>query len=138
MGLDQYGFTRQSKPTQLALTGTVVMEPASDTELTVEQQSTEIAYWRKHPNLQGFMAILWKERNPSDTDDDFNCQELVLTTEDLDRIEFCVVNRCLPATQGFFFGSDRDEEYRDTDIEFIDKARTAIAEGLEVYYYPSW
>jgi hypothetical protein len=122
MGLDQYGFTRQGK--------------LSNEEST--ENPVEIAYWRKHSSLQGFMENLWRERNPDNTDD-FNVEVLVLTLDDLEYLEFCVIHRVLPETKGYFFGSvDRSDDYRDQDMDFITDARNAIANGLEVFYYPHW
>ena len=73
----------------------------------------EIAYWRKHPNLHGWMAQLWlkREGNELREADNFNGIEMELTAEDLDDLELAVKKRQLPATSGFFFGSDADKHY---------------------------
>jgi hypothetical protein len=95
----------------------------------------EIAYWRKHPNLHGWMHKLWNEKGHSG---DFNGDELELTFEDLDRLEYVVKHRELPGTSGFFFGTDADDHYRDQDLEFIRMARSEITQGMKVFYNSSW
>jgi hypothetical protein len=101
----------------------------------------EIAYWRKHPNLQGWMESLWESKgrpNAHKDDDSFNCVELELTKEDLDNLETAVTNASLPDTVGFFFGSNSDVEYGRQDLEFIQKAREALDSGLTVVYDSWW
>jgi hypothetical protein len=36
---------------------------------TSESNSRELAYWRKHPNLHGWMHQLWRSKNPDLTVD---------------------------------------------------------------------
>jgi hypothetical protein len=95
----------------------------------------EIAYWRKHPNLHGWMHKLWNEKGHSG---DFNGDELELTWEDLDRLEYVVKHQELPGTSGFFFGNDADDYYRDQDLKFINEARAEITRGWRVFYNSSW
>jgi hypothetical protein len=95
----------------------------------------EIAYWRKHPNLHGWMHKLWNEKGHSG---DFNGDELELTFEDLDRLEYVVKHKELPGTSGFFFGNDSDDHYRDQDLEFIRQARSELTQGMRVFYNSSW
>ena len=95
----------------------------------------EIAYWRKHPNLHGWMQRLWESQG---NDGDFNGDELELTWADLDELEQAVTHGQLPATGGFFFGKDSDEHYRAQDLEFIKNARAELFLGLKVFYNSSW
>jgi len=99
----------------------------------------EISYWRKHPNLHGWMEQLWRERNadPS-TDPVFNGIELELTWEDLDALEQDINSRELPETTGFFFGENSDNYYLAQDLEFIKQARAELFTGLKVFYNSSW
>ena len=106
----------------------------------------EIAYWRKHPNLHGWMEQLWirklatdgKTPGESDFGSTFNGVELELTWEDLDVLEKDVMKRKLPATKGFFFGDPSDQYYYDQDLEFIRNAKAEIFSGLKVFYNSSW
>ncbi|MFM9151724.1 MAG: phosphoglycerate kinase [Candidatus Planktophila sp.] len=105
---------------------------------------TEIAYWRKHPNLQGWMENLWESKGrPGDRHEDnmlgdFNCIPLELTMEDLDSLEQALDSNSLPETQGFFFGSNSDDMYRQQDVEFIAAARNALDNGSKVVYDSWW
>jgi len=100
----------------------------------------EIAYWRKHPNLHGWMARLWlaRENNALQETDNFNGIELELTAEDLDNLELAVKNKQLPSTSGFFFGNEADDYYRESDLKFIQMARAEMFLGLKVFYNSSW
>jgi hypothetical protein len=99
------------------------------------EKPREIAYWRKHPNLHGWMHKLWNERG---FNGDFNGDELELTFEDLDRLEYVVKHKELPGTTGFFFGNDSDDHYRADDLEFIKQARSELTQGMRVFYNSSW
>jgi hypothetical protein len=116
MGLDMYAYT------------------ASKAEADWDSHR-EIAYWRKHPNLHGWMKQLWESRGNAGM---FNGNEIELTWEDLDRLEQTVKQKALPSTQGFFFGDDSAVYYHDKDLEFIKNARADLFLGLKVFYNSSW
>ena len=97
----------------------------------------EICYWRKHPNLHGWMEQLWIEKSDA-RNEDFNGVELELTWEDLERLERDILARDLPDTSGFFFGSDSDDYYREQDLKFIKDAKAELFCGLKVFYNSSW
>lgn len=109
-------------------------------------EKKELAYWRKHPNLQGWMESLWEAKgrpNVPDEDDpnglsQFNCIPLELNREDLDDLEDAVRGSGLPETCGFFFGDDSDDYYKRQDLDFIQKARKALDKGLTVVYDSWW
>lgn len=97
----------------------------------------EIAYWRKHPNLHGWMRQLWESRGNTG---DFNGDELELSWQDLDRLEHDITHGRVAdiGEQGFFFGNPSDDDYREQDLEFIRKARAELFLGLRVFYNSSW
>lgn len=102
---------------------------------------TEICYWRKHPNLQGWMENLWESKgkpNAHEDSDDFNCVPVELTKEDLDSLEQSLESNNLPETTGFFFGKNSDNVYRQQDVEFIHAARMALDNGMTVVYDSWW
>ena len=96
----------------------------------------ELAYWRKHPNLHGWMEQLAKSKNLEYGS--FNGVELELTWEDLAALEQAIQHRQLPQTEGFFFGRDADELYYQDDLAFVKNARTELFLGLKVFYNSSW
>ena len=95
----------------------------------------EIAYWRKHPNLHGWMHRLWESQGNSG---DFNGDELELTWDDLEQLEQDIRNNNLPSTTGFFFGDERDDEYREQDLQFVRDAKAEVFLGSKVFYNSSW
>jgi hypothetical protein len=138
MGLDQYAYAA-AKAGQQDQYYEDENYDKDDSDPTKISPPREIAYWRKHPNLQGWMEQLWLERNPGgDEHTSFNGVELELTWEDLERLELDVISGTLPKTTGFFFGDDSDEYYREQDLDFIKKAKTEIFVGLKVFYNSSW
>ena len=124
MGLDMYAFTTNFKP-----------KTPVDFRIADDVATKELYYWRKHPNLHGWMEQLY--RSKGGVNSDFNGDTVTLTLADLDALEAAVRENQLPETTGFFFGESRPEE-RDGDFEFIDKARAAIVQGLTVYYDSWW
>jgi hypothetical protein len=104
-------------------------------------EKKDIAYWRKHPNLQGWMAQLWESKgcpNKHKDFDDFNTVPLELTANDLDSLEHDITNSHLPDTVGFFFGKSSDDHYKEQDLEFIRQARQALDNGQTVVYDSWW
>ena len=98
----------------------------------------EIAYWRKHPNLHGWMEQLWRSKTPDASKDRFNGVELELTWDDIDLLENDILNNQLPSTTGFFFGDPADDYYKQKDLEFVKNARAELFMGLRVFYNSSW
>lgn len=107
----------------------------------------EIAYWRKHPNLHGFIVSGF-------ADGVDECQRIHLDKDDLHNIIVALKNDAIygePVT-GFFFGrsyfpGEKDEfgsyeEQKAYDIEVFTKARDwLLTEGKEwrsVVYQASW
>ena len=140
MGLDQYAYVAMKAGAQAEHYDdkNYAKDDADPSKL---QQPRELAYWRKHPNLHGWMERLWLEKNPEYQDNSdamFNGVELELTWEDLDLLEYAVKQRMLPPTQGFFFGDDSDKHYQAQDLKFIRDARAELFMGLKVFYNSSW
>ena len=123
MGLDQYATARRGAA------------HTDDNGYTCYEDSIELAYWRKHPNLQGWMEDLWREKG---NDGEFNCVDVELTLEDLDALEASLDDEALPETAGFFFGGNADDHYAEQDREFIREARAAIKQGYTVVYSSWW
>ena len=123
MGLDQYGLARRGEP------------KTDDEGFTYYEDSMELAYWRKHPNLQGWMEDLYHEKGG---EEEFNCVDLELTLEDLEALEESLDEEALPETVGFFFGADSSDHYAEADREFIREARAAIKQGYTVIYSSWW
>jgi hypothetical protein len=138
MGLDMYAYAIDEKPaTEVDFTPperNEAFEAWAESGYD-EAKAPYLHYWRKHPDLHGWMEQLYREKGGKDPD--FNGNTLVLTPEDLTRLEQALLIHDLPHTEGFFFGASAREDL-EGDLEFLEKACAAIAQGKTVYYDSSW
>ena len=131
MGLDQYAY--------------IASKAGTDYD---DDSRQEISYWRKHPNLQGWMEQLWFEKlkangvppEMADWDGGFNGIELELTWEDVDRLEKDIKSGVVAKlhTQGFFFGNPSDDVYYEQDLQFCVDAKAELFLKRKVFYNSSW
>ena len=139
MGLDQYATARKGEPRTVKSEYTYTDHDGNEHEGVDEylewDDSIELATWRKHPNLQGWMENLWHEKGG---EGEFTCVDLELTLNDLNALEATLDEEELPETVGFFFGSNADDHYAEADREFIVQARAAIKQGYKVIYSSWW
>jgi hypothetical protein len=119
MGLDMYAFAAATKLT-------------TPVDFAEPPDAVEFHYWRKHPNLHGWMQRLYEARGGGNAD--FNCSPLVLDMDDLDALKATIRHHRLPETSGFFFGVSLDGEEKG-DLAFVAKARALIRDGKTVLYY---
>ena len=115
MGLDQYAY-------KISFSDNV-------------EERTTIQTWRKHPNLQGWIENLWRERGG---EGEFNCEDVELSEIDLLKLQDDVMKFLLPETTGFFYGESCDKENMTTDLQFIDDALKNIKNGYRVVYDSWW
>ena len=121
MGLDMFAYkTKEPLPAEVAF-------EVKDAE--------EIHYWRKHPNLHGWMEQLYRLKGGEEAS--FNVVNLELTSDDLDQLEQAIIRKTLPFTAGFFFGESDGSEVED-DLAFIAEARDALEAGYSVFYSSWW
>ena len=149
MGLDQYAGTMREKVYEYT---------------TLEGEKKEERYqmagpfeWRKHARLQEFMNTLYMERNKLKSkweQDKINDGEYVWNPiswhqiehleDDIDKLEEAIHNGYSRyfCDGGFFWGHEFQEEaakdYKEKDLEFVDFAREALADGETVIYECSW
>lgn len=82
----------------------------------VNSMEVQLGYWRKHPNLHGFIVNTFANGND-------DCKEIELEADALKQIIVAVKDRKLPETSGFFFGkSDDSDEARKKDIKILTDA----------------
>ena len=128
MGLDQFAYTAAKE---------------------AKSAARELAYWRKHPNLHGWMEQLWLRKSAHQLDENveydessktFNGVELELTWDDLTQLEQDILSGNMASLQtvGFFFGNASDDYYKEQDLEFVRQAKAEIFSGLRVFYNSSW
>ena len=103
----------------------------------VKAEIYELGYWRKHPNLHGYIVQTF-------ADGIDECQEIPIDEERLLQLMDAVRAKELPHTTGFFFGvSDGTEEEIKQDIEILESALEWLRvkeEGIwrTVSYRASW
>jgi len=137
MGLDMHAYRMKFTPTkEVDFTDEIYGKDVNgviDYEI-INVELQEIAYWRKHPDLHGWMENLYREKGGREQS--FNGDLMVLTLADLDRLEEDILRKNLPKTSGFFFGESGEISLK--DLEFVLEARKAIQEGDTVFYDSSW
>lgn len=121
MGLDMYACS--------------TAENISAVDFREPKDAEGIFYWRKHPNLHGWMEALYKKKGGKEPD--FNLVGVRLDSSDLDLLEKVVRADMLPHTSGFFFGVSKPED-KDRTLEFVRLARAVVASGKRVYYHAWW
>jgi len=130
MGLDMYLSGRK---TPLGFKGNKQEQDG----FVVSEIVLDIGYWRKHPNLHGYIVETF-------ADGVDECQKIVLSNDDLKQIIATIKANELPETEGFFFGtSEEGEEQRTYDIAILEKAMAWVDaqpedEWRDVYYQASW
>ena len=101
MGLDQYATARKGEPRKVPQTWTTTDADGNEEEVVEYynewDDTIDLAEWRKHPNLQGFMEELWIQKGKPNANppseggmnfgSDFNCVDLELTVKDIDTLE---------------------------------------------------
>ena len=120
MGLDMYAYKTREQVTEYGF--------------DFPDDTIKIGYWRKHPNLHGWMERLYRLKGG---DEEFNCVTLRLDLADINALEKVVINNRLPHTEGFLFGESRPEN-KELDLAFIKAARQAISEGYIIVYTSWW
>lgn len=151
MGLDQYAYvaSKAGQRSEFYETGEFVNGHFVNPNIS---KPRDIAYWHKHPNLQGWMTLLWfhKLSVPLDENDqfiedklpptDFNGVELELTWDDITKLERDIKSGKMAKlnTTGFFFGKPSDDYYYNQDLEFCATAKSELFIGLKVFYNSSW
>ena len=124
MGLDMYIYqTSEDNLTE------------DPTEVVDVKKLEEVWYWRKHPNLHGWFERLYREKGGKC--EEFNCEYVKLTIEDINKLEQVIKENNLPITSGCFFGVS--EHYRvKEDLQFICKARKILKDSNCLIYSSFW
>ena len=98
----------------------------------------DFAYWRKFNALHGWMEQLYRSKGGTK---EFNCTQVRLMPEDIARLESMALAKALVPVAGLFFG-DSDSPFSDEDkdevLEFVKKAKEALATGDAVVYDSWW
>lgn len=133
MGLDMYLYGEKSDWS---------LERQKEDDFPLASKTLEIAYWRKHPNLHGYIVEEFAEGKDE-------CQRIELGPDEIRVIIQAIKDNKLPHTSGFFFGespkmnSPNYDAQKKGDIEVFEKALAWIEtqtknEFRSIYYQASW
>lgn len=86
----------------------------SEDGFKIKEVTLELGYWRKHPNLHGYIVQTFA--NGVD-----ECQDIELSIKNCEQIIAAVKAKQLPNTTGFFFGASDGNEI-DEDVKIFEKA----------------
>lgn len=107
MGLDMYltgrkFFSTWAKPNRM------------EDGYPIERLDVALGYWRKHPNLHGYIV---KEHGPKNEEGEpiDDCTDIELDADELVAIITAIQEDQLPDTQGFFFGTSPNKESMDKE-----------------------
>jgi|SRR5215831_3485062 len=89
--------------------------------LRISQVEIDLGYWRKHPNLHGFIVQAFAGGKDE-------CQDIELSDVDMRNIISAIQGERLPHTEGFFFGaSELTPEQRASDLLIFERALAWLA-----------
>ena len=106
MGLDQYLNGKK-------FYGRYQTNPRMEDGHVLEEVTIALGYWRKHPNLHGYIVQTFADGKDE-------CQDIELSAENIATIIEAIQKRELPETTGFFFGESNGSD-------------TEMAEDLEIF-----
>ena len=99
--------------------------------------------WENHYGLDWWMEQRYLKRGGKGRDENygrFDCVALALTADDIDQLDADVVNLKLPAKPEVqkeladgVYAYNKYKMY--TDIRFINRAKSLLSDGLNIYYY---
>lgn len=102
----------------------------------VKSRTLELGYWRKHPNLHGYIVQTFAEGKDE-------CQDIYLGEEEIQKIMEAIASNELPLTEGFFFGQSDGSE-KEEDLKIFQRALDWLHAPKEekisrsVIYRASW
>jgi hypothetical protein len=86
-------------------------------EHKVRSMDIDLGYWRKHPDLHGYIVKTFAKNGIDD------CEEIELSADNIRDIIRAIKAKALPKTSGFFFGESDGSEY-DEDLKILNEALT--------------
>ena len=122
MGLDQYIYG-------------IAKVVDREVDFDIDEDPVQLAYWRKHPDLHGWMERLYRAKGGKA--ESFNLSPVKLSLAELTALEYDITFGRLPETSGFFYGNHQDS-YREEELRDIEKLKAHFADYGTVYYTSWW
>ncbi len=110
-------------------------DPVRDVDFARPDDMEELFCWRNHSNLHAWMERLYRSKGGEDPR--FNLSPVCLDSADIDALEGAVAEDRLGYDDACLAGGSTPEDKKD-DIEFIHRARDALARGRRLFYIASW
>lgn len=110
------------------------VDASVDFAISEDEEPTEIGYWRKNHCLHLMLANLYDDRGGTDL---FNCDRLVLDSDDLDELErfFRELDYENAEVGWSNIGEPTSLKY---DLTILEAGRAEIEQGHTVYYDSWW
>lgn len=125
MGLDMYAYFVEKK------------NVISDKDFSLAYGKVEDFYWRKNYHLHDWMEKLWKKKTGNTNRDDFNCEKMRLSVDDIDELEKAIKTWKIDDSEPFSFDK-YTSNMKEHDLQFCYEAKEAIKDGYAVYYDSWW
>jgi hypothetical protein len=130
MGLDMYLEGRK-----FLFGATDPKDNPTEDGFRVTHKTLRLGYWRKHPNLHGYIVKMFAGGQDE-------CQDIPLDEDALQKLLCAVKDKALPHTEGFFFGASDGSE-QDEDVKILTGALEWLrarpkGEARDVVYRASW
>ena len=123
MGLDSYAYKVPKKHMKNDF-------EFEDYEYICNDESNELAYWRKHWKLHNWFKDLYLKKGGKDSS--FNLVPIRVTADDLNKLK-----QDFKEDKSLHYSDYMQYDYKYTDDEFIKNALDAIENGYEVFF-ESW
>jgi hypothetical protein len=123
MGLDQYARWTDSA------------------EHSLQEDAVDFKYWRKCSHIQDFFQKLYAEQTGDTDPSNFNCQQVEITFDVLDKFIKAIKNKELKPVDGFFFGGGYDPshpEIAEDDLKFACDCFFHLLMNRKVWYSSWW
>ena len=135
MGLDMYLEGERFNSQVCLKTGDNHEARPKQDGFPVSKTVLEIGYWRKHPNLHGYIVQTFADGKDE-------CQRISLGAADCRKISTAILEDELPPTAGCFFG---DSDWHKDDVQVNAKVFSDAAQWLDDgdwtrsgFYQASW
>lgn len=107
------------------------------------EDTQEIGYWRKHPDLHGIMEQMFKEKTYHYKHSEFNLLPLLLTEDDLKMLykkskDFAENKNEAETIQGFFFGTSCNEQWKESAEIFKNTLESTDFKTKTIFYNSWW
>jgi hypothetical protein len=136
MGLDMYAYSSNVKDVECEV----------NPEKEIEEQTNELACWRKHNRLHGWFQNKWEKKvSGMDIEHPFNCVRLYLSRSDLDELEFDLKENSCQLRKAFSLvaiAMQMKLNYNKNNLNMIWslslKQKKNLKKGRHVYYTSWW